>query len=46
MWTQWRKMKLYDHMTPVSKFKAEFKDLLAAIDNKYILIQTANSTSG
>jgi hypothetical protein len=33
-------------MIQSDKFKADFKDLLAAIDNKYILIQTANGASG
>lgn len=34
MWTQWRKIKLYDYMIAANKFKADYKDLLIAIENK------------
>jgi len=40
MWTQWRKVKLYDYMLSIDKFKSEYKDLLAAIDAKSIQIST------
>ncbi len=36
MWTQWRKIKLYDFMITANKFKTDYKDLLIAIENKQI----------
>ena len=38
MWTQWRKIKLYDYMIPLNKFQSDYKDLLIAIENKQIQI--------
>jgi len=38
MWTQWRKVKLYDHMTTVKKFREDFKDVLKMIADGKISI--------
>jgi hypothetical protein len=32
MWTQWRKVRLYHHLTQFGHYHDEFKDLIAAID--------------
>ena len=39
MWTQWRKIKCYDHMTTVKKFREDFKDVLKMIADGKISIE-------
>ena len=45
MWTQWRKIKCYDHMTTVHKFRENFKDVLKMIADGKISIVSQPATT-
>ena len=45
MWTQWRKIKCYDHLTTVKKFRENHKDILKMIDDGKISIVNSTTTT-